>query len=180
MTPETLVGLLAEPDRLSVFAAIVLGADTPTEAARRAGLDPRRAAAAIRRLESGGLVTADGGRLAARTEAFKTAVREHAPDPKPDADLDPDPGRAAVLRAFLADGRITQLPASRGKRRILLEHLAAAFEPGVRYPEREVDAVLRAWHDDHAALRRYLVDEALMAREDGVYWRIGGPVEYAD
>ena len=54
-----------------------------------------------------------------------------------------------------------------------------SFEPGVRYPEREVDAVLRAWHDDHAALRRYLVDEALLARENGVYWRVGGPVDMA-
>jgi hypothetical protein len=63
------------------------------------------------------------------------------------------------------------------KRRIVLEHIAAAFEPGVRYPEREVDAILRAWHPDHAALRRYLVDEELLARDGGVYWRIGGPVD---
>ncbi len=59
---------------------------------------------------------------------------------------------------------------------MILEHLATAFEPGVRYPEREVDAILRSWHPDHAALRRYLVDERLMARDGGVYWRIGGPV----
>ena len=36
-------------------------------------------------------------------------------------------------------------------------------------------AVLRAWHPDHAALRRYLVDELLLARDAGIYWRIGGP-----
>jgi len=81
-----------------------------------------------------------------------------------------------VLRAFVRDGRLTSVPAARGKRRVLLEHIAAAFEPGVRYPEKDVDAVLRAWHPDHAALRRYLVDEQLLAREGGRYWRIGGPV----
>jgi hypothetical protein len=59
---------------------------------------------------------------------------------------------------------------------VVLEHIAALFEPGVRYPEREVDAILRAWHPDHAALRRYLVDEQLLARDAGEYWRIGGPV----
>jgi 8-oxo-dGTP diphosphatase len=42
-----------------------------------------------------------------------------------------------------------------------------------------VDDLLRAWHDDHAALRRYLVDELLLARKDGVYWRIGGFVDTA-
>jgi len=78
---------------------------------------------------------------------------------------------------FVRDGRLTQIPAARGKRRIVLEHIAANFEPGVRYPEREVNAVLRAWHPDHAALRRYLVDEGLMSREKGIYWRSGGPVE---
>ena len=66
---------------------------------------------------------------------------------------------------------------ARAKRRIVLEHIAAGFEPGVRYPERTVDAILRAWHPDHASLRRYLVDEELLEREQGVYWRVGGPVD---
>jgi hypothetical protein len=82
-----------------------------------------------------------------------------------------------VLRAFLRDGRIVQLPAARGKRRVLLEHVVAVFEPGVRYAEREIDAILRAWYDDHATIRRYLIDEGLMAREAGVYWRTGGYVD---
>jgi hypothetical protein len=58
---------------------------------------------------------------------------------------------------------------------VILEHVVTVFEPGIRYPERAVDAILRAWHPDHASLRRHLVDEQLMAREGGVYWRIGGP-----
>jgi hypothetical protein len=78
-----------------------------------------------------------------------------------------------VLRAAV-DGRLVSMPAARGKRRVVLDHIVASFEPGVRYPEREVDAILRAWHDDHAALRRYLIDEELMTRDKGVYWRIGG------
>jgi hypothetical protein len=70
-----------------------------------------------------------------------------------------------------------RIPATRGKRRVVLEHIVAAFEPGVRYPERTVDAILRAWHDDHASLRRHLVDEGLMDRHAGEYWRSGGYVQ---
>jgi ADP-ribose pyrophosphatase YjhB (NUDIX family) len=81
-----------------------------------------------------------------------------------------------VLRAFTRDGRITAFPVQRSRRRLLLEHVAAVFDPGVRYPEREVTTILRAWYGDHAALRRYLVDELLLDRADGFYWRIGGPV----
>ena len=51
------------------------------------------------------------------------------------------------------------------------------FEIGVRYPERDVNAMLRAFHDDVATLRRYLVDEHFLSRDAGVYWRSGGSVD---
>lgn len=185
MRPEELCGLLAEPDRLAAFAAVVLGARTAGEVASATGLTAREAAVALRRLTGGGggragetrgLVSSTDDGLVADTDAFKAAVREATPAKEPEVALDPDPSRAAVLRTFIRDGRLVQLPASHSKRRVVLEHIAAAFEPGRKYPERVVDAVLRAWHPDHATLRRYLVDEQLMDREAGVYWRIGGPV----
>jgi hypothetical protein len=179
MGPEELCGLLAEPERLSAFAAVVLGARTVTEVADTTGMPVRDVEAALRRLSAGGLVSPEKGQLAADTAAFKQAVREAraaAPAAGPAEPLDPDPARAAVLRSFIRDGRLVQLPAAHGKRRVVLEHIVASFEPGVTYREREVDAVLRAWYPDHATLRRYLVDEQLMARERGSYWRIGGPV----
>jgi hypothetical protein len=180
MTPDVLVGLLAGPARMRVFAAVVLGAGTREEVADRTGLTPRQVAVALSRLRDGGLVAAERDRLVARLEVFTEAMKEYARTlaaPAQAGPLDTTPARAAVLRAFLADGRLVSIPAARGKRRVVLEHIAAVFEPGIRYPEREVNAVLRAWHPDHAALRRYLVDEELMAREGGVYWRIGGPVD---
>jgi hypothetical protein len=80
------------------------------------------------------------------------------------------------LRAFVRDGRITTMPAKRSRRLLLLDCVAQGFEPGRRYPEAEVDAILKTVFDDHAALRRYLVDEGLMSREAGLYWRTGGTV----
>ncbi|MEE6257118.1 DUF2087 domain-containing protein [Plantactinospora sonchi] len=176
-TSEMLVGLLAEPDRLATFAAVVLGAGDQTEIVVRTGLPVRTVAAALRRLESGGLVGTVDGRTVAVVDAFRAAVRARPPAPADTVEPDPDRATAAVLRTFVRDGRISQLPAAHGKRRLLLEHLVTIFEPGVRYPEAEVNALLRAWHDDHAALRRYLVDEDLLTRRDGVYWRSGGPVD---
>ena len=48
------------------------------------------------------------------------------------------------------------------------------FAPGVKYTEREVSGILGAVYDDHAALRRYLVEFNLLAREGGggLYWRV--------
>ncbi len=81
------------------------------------------------------------------------------------------------LRAFIRDGRITAVPAKRTRRRLLLDQVAQAFEPGRKYPEAAVDEVLKSIFDDHCVLRRYLVDEAFMSRTaSGVYWRAGGTV----
>ena len=81
------------------------------------------------------------------------------------------------LRPFVRDGRISAMPAKRAARLLLLDRVAQAFEPGRRYPELAVNEVLKALYSDHAALRRYLVDEDLLSRTpDGTYWRSGGTV----
>ncbi|GAB3599063.1 hypothetical protein GCM10027446_30510 [Angustibacter peucedani] len=86
--------------------------------------------------------------------------------------------RDAVLRRFLDDdGALRSIPARRAKRLVVLDRLVQVFDVGQRYPEREVNVLLRAFHPDVAALRRYLVDEGFMTREAGVYWRSGGSVD---
>ncbi len=81
------------------------------------------------------------------------------------------------MRPFVRDGRLTAMPAKLNRRRAVLDHLAAAsFAPGRRYREPEVNDILRAWCDgvpgvDHVAVRRYLIDLDILAREDGLYWR---------
>ncbi|CAI9418874.1 DUF2087 domain-containing protein [Nocardioides sp. T2.26MG-1] len=83
-----------------------------------------------------------------------------------------------VLRAFLTDeGRLHTIPSKHAKLLVVLDHLAQSFEPGQRYREAEVNEILQRFHPDHAALRRYLVENLFLTREDGVYWRSGGTVE---
>jgi hypothetical protein len=80
------------------------------------------------------------------------------------------------LRVFVRDGWIATLPARHSRRLLLLDAIAQGFEPGQRYPERSVNQFLGTLHPDHAALRRYLVDEGFLSRADGEYWRSGGTV----
>ena len=168
-------GLLADEDRRRVFAALVLGAETLEELSERTGLAPPAVWRALRRLERGSVVGAQDYRWHVREEVLAQRARENAPEPE-EVGADVPPQEAAVLRAFLRDGRLVRLPSARGKRRVVLDHVARVFEPGVRYAERDVDALLRAFWHDYAALRRYLVDEEFLSREAGVYWRSGGTV----
>lgn len=178
----TLVGLLADDARLRSLAAVVLGAATAAEVAERAGLDRRSAVGALERLASAGLVVDGPGGLAVRGERFATAAREAAAarrrtEARPE-DIGATPEQSAVLRNFVtAEGRLASIPTARAKRLVVLDFLAARFEPGRVYPEPAVNAVISELHDDYAALRRYLVDEGFLERRDGFYWRAGGIFE---
>ena len=180
MTPDavTVLGHLADESRLRVFAAVLLGSPAETaEVARRAGLHERDVLRPLARLEGGGLVTRERDGWVAHPGLLREAVAAATPERHRVDHGAAHPDTAAVLRAFLPEGRLEQVPAARGKRLVVLDHIARVFEPGVRYPEREVNMLLNAFHADHAALRRYLVDEGFLARDRQVYWRSGGTVD---
>jgi hypothetical protein len=173
----TIAGLLADPARLKVVAALALGARTIEDVAAASGLSLKDVALAARRLARAGLVRRDRHELELLADRFGAAARAAAESAAPPEPLSDDPAEDAVLSAFVRDGRLVSIPAQRSKRRVVLEHLVRVFDAGVRYPEREVNALLGVWHPDVAALRRYLVDEGLLTRAEGVYWRSGGWVD---
>jgi hypothetical protein len=78
-----------------------------------------------------------------------------------------------VLATFMQDGRLVRVPAKRKKRLVVLRWLAEHFRPAERYPESQINEILLRYYDDPATLRRALVDEELMQRHAGVYWRAG-------
>lgn len=155
-----MLGLLYQDDTLKTFASLVLGAGD--------GLPEK----SLRKLESGGLAACDeSGEWRATPGRFRDLLKATA---EPAGRLSPE---ERVLRTFLVDGRLTTMGMRRDKRLVVLRYIVLVFEPGVRYPEKDVNVALRAFHDDYAALRRYLVDEGLLSREGNVYWRSGGHVE---
>ena len=174
--PE-LLSALAEESRLRAFAAVLLGATTTSEVARCATLPDRDALRALTTLQAAGLVDHRDGGWVARPERLREAAMAAA-EPRTSVDHGATDDRVgAVLRTFMPRGRIETMPAVRSKRLVVLDHVARVFEPGVRYPEGDVNAMLAAFFADYAALRRYLVDEGFLARSEGSYWRTGGSVD---
>ena len=90
-------------------------------------------------------------------------------------------GLPEELRPFVRDGKVTVIPSRTAARMLLLNQVAQAFEPGRRYREIAVNEILKNMCDDHAAMRRYLVEHELLSRTpDGTYWRSGGTVSFRD
>lgn len=182
-TPDaaSVLALLVAGDRLPVVAALVLGAQTIGDISQRTELPTRDVLRVLTRLESAGLASADGPTWTLHVDALREVVIAHQWPPVQHTAsgeiADESPTHAAVVRAFFRDGRLVRVPVQRTKRLVVLDVLARDFEPGVRYPEVEVNEKLTAYHPDYAALRRYLVEEDFLARENGVYWRAGGSVE---
>jgi hypothetical protein len=80
-----------------------------------------------------------------------------------------------TLRAYISqDGTLKSIPSQHKKLMVILNHLVKKFEPGVQYPENQVNQILRDFNEDTAALRRYMVDNGLFKRDKGIYWRVEG------
>lgn len=87
--------------------------------------------------------------------------------------IEPDAWDRRVLENFLApDGQLKEIPASRKKRWIVLRFLTLKFEVDRRYPEAELNDILKRHHWDCATLRREMIGYRMMARDHGIYWRL--------
>ena len=79
-----------------------------------------------------------------------------------------------VLRNFVDDsGRLLAMPVQRKKRMVVLRWLVEDFQPGRLYVETDVNQILGRRHADFWMVRRFLVDEELLQRRQGMYWRTG-------
>ena len=76
-----------------------------------------------------------------------------------------------VLRTWVKDGRIIDIPAQEKKKQVVIRWLADQIPADRRWTEREFSEWLMQFHEDYATLRRYLVDSDYMTREKGIYWR---------
>jgi DNA-binding transcriptional ArsR family regulator len=114
-----ILGLLAEPARLRVVAAVVLGYTTTDDIARVAGLNHKEVRRALARLVAGGLVIQEQGVNRIDVEEVRAAARRVA-EADPEDTLDASPASARVLRSFLKDGRLSGIPATRSKRLVVL------------------------------------------------------------
>lgn len=180
----TFLKTLADAKRLTIIGLLAREPHTVEQLASALGVGSPTVSHHLRRLAGVGLVHArvDGPYRVYELDpsplhrlARELDDQERLPTLAADADL--DAFERKVLATFVGpDGRFVAFPAQAKKALVLVRHALRAFEPGVRYSEREVGEILGRFTDDTARVRRAFVDHGLMqrTRDGSAYWRIDG------
>ena len=76
-----------------------------------------------------------------------------------------------IEQFFRADGTLIAIPVKSSKKIAVLHRIAEDLSPGVRYPEKELNAIIAKYHDDTAAIRRHMIEYGILERDtESVYW----------
>ena len=176
--PEMLsfVKAMASAERLRIIGVLVRGAAAQAEIAEQLHLPVRDVFNHLSYLVHVGIVRESDGVYDLDEKAIESFARGQFEGTRPSYEGKQESEDARkVLKNFLhADGSLKQIPPQGNKLLIILNFIVDAFAFDTNYTEKEVNTILRRFHVDTAALRRYLVDQGLMAREsDGTrYWRV--------
>jgi hypothetical protein len=177
--PEMLsfVKAMASAERLRIIGVLVRGRATQAEIAEQLHLPARDVFNHLAFLVHVGVVHETEGVYDLDEKAIESLARGQF-EGKREEYVPPEDEREdvrRVLKNFLnADGSLKQIPPTGNKLLIVLNFIVDAFAFDTDYTEKEVNTILRRFHVDTAALRRYLVDNNLMRRESNGsrYWRV--------
>ena len=154
---------------------MILGAGELSEIVAMASVAERDAITALERLTAAGLVEVTGdGHYLLLEQAFQLAARTEAKPAPPSRFTDHPVKQQRVLDQAFDEGRLLRLPVKYSERLVVLDELVQRFDPGRKYSEKQVNALLSNSDVDVATLRRNLVDVGMLDRADGRYWRSGG------
>lgn len=164
---------LADAKRLKIAGLLGVEALSPTQIAERLGIKPYEVQHHLEQHTLAGLAHKEGSSYRLDSQALEKLPRQVLAQSRPPApEYEGDEFEVKTLRAYLSpDGTLKAIPTQHKKLMVILSHLVKNFTLGVQYPENQVNQMLRRFHEDTAALRRYMVDNKLLKREKGIYWR---------
>ncbi len=164
---------LADAERLKIAGLLGVEALSAIQIAERLNMKPTEVQPHLDQLVQAGLAHVDGSLYQLDNQELEKLTRQVLARSQPPApEYEGDEYEVKILRGYIArDGTLKSIPTQQKKLMVILKHLVQDFEPGVKYPESQVNQILRRYHEDTAALRRYLADNGLLKREKGIYWR---------
>ena len=169
---------LADKTRLNILKSLAIEDMYVERLAQRLDLSPSTISFHLKKLSEAGAVTSYKSQYytmySLRRKILETSILATVLTESDEAALQRERDEAyrqKVIDSFFEYGRLISIPAQRKKKRIILEVIAQCFDLDRDYREPEVNALIGQFHEDHCTLRRDMISEQLLTRENGIYRR---------
>lgn len=170
---------LSDKSRLQILKSLAIEDMYVERLAERLGISAPTVSFHLKKLADAGAVTSRKSQYymmySLNRSVFETSILDIILEKSDEADLQQRRDaeyRQKVIDSFFEYGKLKSIPAQQKKERIVLEVIVQAFEYGRLYSEREVNIIIADYYDDFCTLRRDMVGEQLLARNETGYWRV--------
>ncbi|MDF2538784.1 MAG: transcriptional regulator, ArsR family [Herbinix sp.] len=167
---------LADRSRLLILKSLVEEDMYVERLAKRLELASSTVSFHLKKLEDAGIVASRAEQYYAvyyiKEEILNTKILDIIREKSSESNLQKereDEYRRKVIDSFFEYGKLKSIPVQRKKELIVLEEIVKAFEVGKKYTEREVNILLADYFDDFCTLRKDIVTENLLIRDNNVY-----------
>lgn len=170
---------LADKSRLQILKSLAMEDMYVERLSQRLDLTPATISFHLKKLAQTGVVTSCKSQYytmyALNREVLNTGILDLILEKSEEADAQAQRDaayRQKVIDSFFEYGKLKSIPVQRKKERVILEIIADKFEFDRLYTEREVNLIIADFHDDFCTIRRDMISEKLLARENGKYRKI--------
>ena len=170
---------LADKSRLQILKSLALEDMYVERLAQRLDLTPATISFHLKKLSQAGAVSSYKSQYytmyALNRQVLNTGILDLILERSDEADAQAQRDaayRQKVIESFFEYGKLKSIPAQRKKERIILEVIAEQFDFDCTYTEREVNLIIADFHDDFCTIRRDMIAEKLLERENGSYWKV--------
>ena len=182
MTQEDAMKLfkcLSDMSRLRIVQSLSQGEMYTELLAERLDLTPSTVSFHMKKLEEAGLTVSRKeqyytvyslNRAILEKTLYDVAVSE--PEQMDEQQKREDEYRRKVIKAFFEYGKLRSIPVQRKKKLIILQKIAESIEPGRVYDEAAISGIIERFHPDYCTLRRDMISEGILVRENGQYRRV--------
>ena len=179
MQAISLFKCLADKSRIQILKSLMEEDMYVERLSERLGLTPATVSFHLKKLVDAGAVTARKEQYymiyAINGDVFNVSIldilRERSEEKSLQDERD-EAYRKKVIDAFFEYGKLKSIPAQRKKELIVLQEIAKSFETGRDYTEREVNIIIADFHDDFCTIRRDMIAEHILVRENSIYRKL--------
>ena len=167
---------LSDNSRLRVLHSLIAKPQYVEELAERMDLAVSTVSFHLKKLEKAGLIQKVKEQYYLMyhvcDDIFNMSLRDLVNFDNPDKYLQDEriiKYRQKVLKTFYKKEKLIRLPVQRKKKMIILDEFVKKFKPGKKYREEEVNQIIMNSYFDYCTIRRLMIDEGIMKRENQTY-----------